>query len=222
MNSRATIAGLVFGVLALSSLAVAQVPVRKASKNGTNGSQPSMNLFGPTQFLSKSGGDAGVAVQYICPGLDVADSNPLNFNDADPNFPDTLKLAGSCASGLYKFLFQVQPTKNLRNVTFTISNLVGFTPGTDDIDPNPTYGVQVCDDTGFNTLELCTKLAPELLPAVTASVNAKHTKIAFTVKKLTPTTAPQGVDHEGQGLTFEVIVQQTPKQPIAVPQISVD
>src|SRR3979409_1723163 len=107
MNSRLRITGAVLGALLLSSVAaMAQVPVRKASKNGVNSSQPSMNLFGPTQFLSKSGGDVGVATQYICPGQDVADSNPLNFTDPDQNAPDTLKLAGSCVSGIYKFLFQ--------------------------------------------------------------------------------------------------------------------
>ena len=224
MIRRARMPWLVFGVLLLSSVAVlAAVPVRGSSKNGTNDSQPLMNLFGPTQFQGKDGGSVGVATQYICPNQDVADSNPGNFTDSDSTHPDTLKLAGSCTSGLYKFLFQLQPTTNLRNVTVTIGNLVGFTPGTDDtVDfNNPTYGVQLCD-TGGNTLELCTKLSEAQLPVINATINAKHTKVTFTINKIGPTTVPQGVDYEGQGLTFEVITKQTPKTPIAVPKISVN
>jgi hypothetical protein len=220
MNPRSTSAEIALGLLLLSSVAaLAAVPVRPASRNGTNSSQPNMNLFGPT---GKDGGQVGIATQYICPNQDVADSNPGNFTDADPNAPNTLKLAGSCASGLYKFLFQLQPTVNLTNVTVTIKDLVGFTPGTDpSIDfNNPTYGVQLCD-TGGNTLELCTNLAEDQLPVINTTVNAKHTKVTFTINAIGPTTAPAGVDYEGQGLTFEVIVQQTPKNPISVPKISV-
>src|ERR1700733_7767319 len=73
MNYRTTIAGLTFGVLLLSSFAVAgPVPVRGASKNGVNSSQPQMNLFGPTQPQSASGGDVGIATQVVCPNQDVA------------------------------------------------------------------------------------------------------------------------------------------------------
>jgi hypothetical protein len=42
------------------------------------------------------------------------------------------------------------------------------------------------------------------------------------VKNVDSTTAPAGVDYEGQGLTFFVLVQLTPKTPIAVPKINVD
>src|SRR5882672_3114254 len=110
MNHRTTVSAMVLGLALLSSVAaLAQAPVRKASKNGTNSGQPNMNLFGPTQSAPKD--NVGVAVQYICPNQDVADSNPGNFTDADPDHPDSLKLAGSCAGGLYKFLVQAQPTK---------------------------------------------------------------------------------------------------------------
>jgi hypothetical protein len=221
MKSRLLFSGMSVALMFLiSTLANAQPPVRKASKNGVNSSQPTMNLFGPTAPVTR--GDATLSVQYICPNQDVADSNPANFDDADPSHPDTLKLSGSCTSGLYKFLFQVQPKRKFNNLNVIITDLVGFTPGTDDtVDfNNPTYGVQVCDD-GGNTLELCTKLAPEALPVITTSVNAKHGKVQFTAKKVSPTTAPAGVDYEGQGLTFEVLVQLTPKTPIALPTVTV-
>ena len=220
MKSKIVVAGMAVG-LCLSSLAAsAAVPVRKASKNGVNSSQPTMNLFGPSAATAKD--DATVAFQYVCPNQDVADSNPGNFTDADPNLPDTLKLSGSCTSGLYKFLFQVQPTRTFKNLSVTITNLVGFTPGTDDsVDfNNPTYGIQLCDD-GGNTLELCTNLAEADLPVINTTVNAKHGKLSFAVKKVGPTTFPAGVDYEGKGLTFEVLVQLTPKTPIAVPTITV-
>ena len=179
-----------------------------------------MNLFGPTQSAQKD--SVGVAVQYICPNQDVADSNPNNFDPfEDPKAPDTLKLAGSCAGGVYKFLVQAQPSKLKKNLSVTFNNLVGFTPGTDDVDPNPTYGEQLCD-TGGNTLELCTNLAEADLPVIKTTVNAKHTRVSFSVKNVDSNTVPAGVDYEGQGLTFFVIVQLTPKTPIAVPKIDVD
>jgi hypothetical protein len=221
MNSRIVNTGVVVGLLLMmSAAAMAAVPVRGASKNGTNSSQPNMNLFGPTQSAPKN--NVGVAVQYICPNQDVADSNPGNFTDADPNAPDTLKLAGSCTGGLYKFLVQAQPSKLKKNLSVTFNNLVGFTPATDNSDfNNPTYGAQLCD-TGGNTLELCTNLAEGDLPVINTSVNAKHTRVSFTIKNVGPTTVPAGVDYEGQGFTFFVLVQLTPKTPIAVPKIDVD
>lgn len=226
MKSRIANTGIVVGLLLwISVAALAQAPVRKASKNGTNFSQPHMNLFGPTQSAPKN--NVGVAVQYICPHQDVADSDPNNFDPLeDPNAPETLKLAGSCAGGVYKFLVQAQPTKLKKSLSVTFNNLVGFTPALDDdpINPDqfkPTYGVQLCDD-GGNTLELCTNLAEADLPLIKTSVNSKHTRVSFTIKNVGPTTAPAGVDYEGQGLTFFVIVGLTPKTPIAVPKIDVD
>jgi hypothetical protein len=208
-------------MLLISAAASAAVPVRGASKNGTNSSQPNMNLFGPTQAAPKS--NVTVAVQYICPGQDVADSEPGNFTDSDPNAPDTLKLAGSCTSGFYKFLVQAQPTKLKKSLSVTFNNLVGFTAATDETADfnNPTYGIQLCD-TGGNTLELCTNLAEADLPVINTSVNAKNTRVSFVVKNVGPTSAPAGVDYEGQGFTFYVLVHLTPKTPIAVPKIDVD
>ena len=50
MKSRIAKTGMVVGLLLLMSAAAsAAVPVRGASKNGVNSSQPSMNLFGPTK-----------------------------------------------------------------------------------------------------------------------------------------------------------------------------
>ena len=225
MKSRIANTGIVVGLLLMMSVAAfAAAPARGASKNGTNGSQPNMNLFGPTAPTPKN--NVGVSVQYICPNQDVADSNPNNFDPAeDPNAPDTLKLAGSCVSGVYKFLVQAKPSRLKTSLSVTFNNLVGFTPLLDD--PNtfnpltPTYGIQVCD-TGGNTLELCTNLAEADLPVINTSLNAKHTRVSFTIKNIGPTSVPAGVDYEGQGLTFFVIVQLTPKTPIAVPKFDVD
>ena len=222
MKSKISTSGIVVGLLLLMSVAASAAPVRGASKNGINSSQPSMNLFGPTRSAPID--NVGVAVQYICPNQDVADSFSGNFDFAeDP--PDTLRLAGSCVSGVYKFLVQVQPTKLKKNLSVTFNNLVGFTPAIDDVDPNPpygpTYGEQLCDS-GGNTLELCTSLAEGDLPVIKTTINSKHTKVSFVVKNVGPTTAPAGVDYEGQGLTFFVIVKLTPKTPIAVPRIGVD
>jgi hypothetical protein len=212
-------------LLFASAAAFGATPVRKSSQNGENSSQPSMNLFGPTTRDSRAGNSLGVATQIICPNQDVADSRALDGTTFDPGDVNTLKRAGSCLSGVYKFLFQIQPTTKLRDLTVTISNLVGFTPGTDPNVSvnNPTYGIQICDNNdpiAGNTLELCTNLPEDQLPAVTAAINAKNTKVVFTVKAIAPTTVPQGPDYTGAGLTFEVIVQQSSGTPIAVPTIS--
>jgi hypothetical protein len=225
MNCRTKISWSALALLLVSSVAVfAAVPVRKSSQNGTNSSQPNMNLFGPTTPGPKDGGDLGVATQVICPNQDVADSRSLDGTTFDFNDVNSLKRSGSCLSGVYKFLFQIQPTTNLRNLTVTISNLVGFTPGTDpNVNVNnPTYGIQICDNdpNSGNTLELCTNLAEDQLPVVTTTINAKNTKVIFTVKAIGPTTVPQGPDYTGAGLTFAVIVQQLSGTPIAVPRIS--
>ena len=225
MNFRSRFSCMTLALVLLTSAAAFGVPVRKSSQNGTNSSQPNMNLFGPTTTSAKDAGDLGVATQVICPNQDVADSRSLDGTTFDFNDVNSLKRSGSCLSGLYKFLFQIQPTTNLRNLTVTISNLVGFTPGTDPNVSvnNPTYGIQICDNndpsTG-NTLELCTNLPEDQLPVVTTAINAKNTKVVFTIKAIGPTTVPQGPDYTGAGLTFEVVVQLLSGTPIAVPKIS--
>ncbi|HEY7354135.1 MAG TPA: hypothetical protein VH596_15315 [Terriglobales bacterium] len=217
---------LALALLLLASAAVfGAAPVRKSSQNGTNSSQPNMNLFGPTTAASRDAGNLGVATQIICPNQDVADSRSLDGVTFDFGDVNSLKRSGSCLSGVYKFLFQIQPTTRLRNLTVTISNLVGFTPGTDPNVSvnNPTYGIQVCDNldpNSGNTLELCTNLPENQLPVVTTAVNAKNTKVVFTVNVIGPNTVPQGPDYTGAGLTFEVVVQQTSGTPITVPKIS--
>jgi hypothetical protein len=224
MNCRTRALGLMLGLLFLTSAtAFAVVPVRKGSQNGTNDSQPRMNLLGPTQPGAKDGGDVGVATQVICPNQDVAGAFEFDTNVFDPADPNTLKRSGHCVSGIHKFLFQIQPGKIFGTLTITLSGLVGFVPGTDPNVSvnNPTYGVQICDD-GGNTLELCTNLAQANLPVINAAINAKNNKVIFTISNIGPTTVPQGPDYEGAGLTFFVVLQQNSETPIAAPKIGVN
>lgn len=226
MNFRSSFSCLSLATILFASAAAfgGAAPVRKASQNGTDSSQPSMNLFGPTAGVPRHGGILLLSTQMICPNQDVADSRALDGVTFNSDV-STLKQAGSCLSGLYKFLFQIQPTTTLSTLTVTISNLVGFTPGTDPNVSfnNPTYGIQICDNNdpaSGNTLELCTNLAAAQLPAVTATVGAKNNKVVFTVTGIGPTTVPAGPDYTGAGLTFEVVVQQVSGTPIAAPKIS--
>jgi len=132
MNCRTRALGLMLGLLFLASAtAFAVVPVRKGSQNGTNDSQPRMNLFGPTQPGPKDGGDVGIATQVICPNQDVAGAFEFDTTVFDPTDPNTLKKSGHCVSGTHKFLFQIQPTKIFKTLTITLSGLAGFVPGTD-------------------------------------------------------------------------------------------
>lgn len=190
----------------LSAEAFAQVPVRGSSRNGTSESAGSWNLYGPTLPTPTAGGDVNIATQVVCPEQDVSASDPT------PDFTT----AGSCVSGHYLFLIQIQT--NRKKLTVTLSNLIGFTPDLSD-STAPTYGVNLCDDT--NDRQLCTTLSQgQPLPQINFSFKNQNSKIVVDVRKLAPFL--QGTGVQGRGLTLAVETLQTPSLLIAFPKISVD
>lgn len=192
----------------LASLPVfGAVPVRGTSNNGDDSIAQLWNLFGPTQVVSLTKGTTTVNYkqQVVCPNQDET-------NASDPS--NTLH-DGACNGGSTgtQYLFIYQLRSSATNVTVQLSGLSGFTPNTGDA---PTYGVMLCDP--GNTLELCTTATQSQLPAMTLSSNAAHTTATFVIPNFPK--FPNGVKHQGQGLTIFVLTNQTASNPISLPVIT--
>jgi hypothetical protein len=184
----------------------AGVPVRGSSQNGVDSIAPFWNLAGPTGPSARHGGTVMLETQIVCTNQDVAAAVD-NTDSAN---------AGSCVSGGYTFLFQIQTTAT--SLTVTLSGLVGFNQAIAD-----TYGVAVCDNDpnnpqASNTLELCTHVSGTQLSNIAATPNKNNTKITFTIPSIP--NFPAGVGNQGQGLTLVVVTQQSASHPISVPKIS--
>src|SRR5207248_298910 len=139
--------------------------------------------------------------EVVCPSGDV--ENALSD-------PTKVSLSGSCESGLYMNLFQLQSTST--DVTVSITNLIGFDP------TNATnYGVMICDSS-TNTIEMCTKATAAHIPTMT--IVTSKTYVKFTVPNTFP-SYPAGTANQGQGLTFYVITQQPTPLPTTLPRIGI-
>lgn len=183
--------------------------MRGASQNGVDSIAPFWNLAGPTSPIPRHGGVVALETQIVCTHQDV--SAAVDNTDATD--------AGTCLSGGYTFLFQIQTTAP--SLTITLGNLVGFTPLI--ADPGSTYGVAICDNDptnpqASNTLQLCTTVSGTQLSNITATVNKKSAKITVVVPSIPSFSA--GVGKQGQGLTLVVVTEQGAGHPISVPKIS--
>jgi hypothetical protein len=200
---------LVICALAATSV-LAAVPVRVNSRNGTDSIAQLWNLFGPTQVVTLKKGTTTVNYkqQVVCPNQDETNaSDPSNtLHDGACN--------GDSTGTQYLYLFQLRSSAT--NVTVQLSGLAGFTPSTDP--SNPTYGVMLCDSSNVNTLELCTTATQDQLPAITQSSNAAHTTATFVIPNFPK--FPNGLKHQGQGLTIFVLTNQTASNPISLPVIT--
>jgi hypothetical protein len=184
--------------------AFASVPVRGSSGNGTDQSAPFWNLFSPTEVRTLTKGTVTVNFkqQVVCTNQQV--STAVN--------PSDVLHAGTCADGAYLFIYQLRSSAT--NVTVKLSKLIGFTPDISAL----TYGVMLCDDNTLNTLELCTTATQAQLPNITFNWNATTTTASFGIPNFPK--FPNGVKHQGQGLTIFVATQQTAPNPIGLPVIS--
>ena len=180
------------------------VPVRGTSRNGDDSITQLWNLFGPTQVVTLTKGTTTVNYkqQVVCPLQDVT---------AAVNPSDTLH-DGTCEGGAYLFIYQLRSSAT--NVTVQLSGLTGFVPDTSL--NNATYGVMLCDP--GNTLELCTTATQNQLPAITQSSNPANTAATFVIPSFPK--FPNGVKHQGQGLTIFVLVNQAAPNPINLPVIT--
>jgi hypothetical protein len=211
MRFQRTIIVLLCFVLGSCLAGFAAIAARGSSSNGTDTIAPFWNLFGPTAAVPRHAGTVLLGTQVVCANQQVASA--VDAAGGEGLFAD----AGSCADGVYLFLFQIQ--SSVKNLTVVIHGLAGFTP-----DVNlPSYGVETCDS-AFNTLELCSNVAAATTTAqnqlanITATVNSANTKIVFSVPKVP--NFPAGSASQGQGLTLFVLTKQTPGLPFAYPKIS--
>jgi len=126
---------------------------------------------------------------------------------------------GSCDSGDYIFLFQIQSTST--NVSVNVGKLQGFTRVDGD---GGTYGVMICDDS-LNDQELCTSDPNDPnfdnISGITFTVNSKNnSSVSFVVPSFH--SFPAGsTPQEGQGLTFFIKTHQNNALPIAYPSLGI-
>ena len=164
--------------------------VRGSSENGVDSGAPHWMLVGRMKLLTLKGNNktATVRREIVCPQQDAENSQP------NP----VLTLSGSCDSGNYLSIFQVQSTAT--DLTITFSALTGF----NNLDGN-SNGVMICDSSQ-NTIELCTKATQSQIPNITTTPT--KTSVSFTVPGTFP-TYPGGTAQQGQGLAFFILTQQT-------------
>jgi len=181
--------------------AFGRLPVRQTSDNGTAGNEDFWALLGRTTLvgLSANGKSVKATRQIICPNQD--------------------RVNGSCDSGDYIFLFQIQSTST--NVSVNVGKLQGFTRVDGD---GGTYGVMICDDS-LNDQELCTSDPNDPnfdnISGITFTVNSKNnSSVSFVVPSFH--SFPAGsTPQEGQGLTFFIKTHQNNALPIAYPSLGI-
>jgi len=196
LNVTAAIAAI---VLLIGATLASATTIRGSSGNGADTDAVNWLLSGRLAIfhLAASGKSAQGTREIVCMNQDVEATLPS---------PDQT-LAGSCDSGNYMFLFQVQSTSS--NVSVAIGRLVGFDP-TDAT----SYGVMICDNSSVNSIEMCTTATKTQIPTINPIVS--KTAVTFPVPGTFP-TYPAGTAQQCRGLTFFVIVGNPAKQIPALP-----
>ncbi len=194
-NRSAAVFFLVAVIVLCTTTMLFAITIRGSSGNGVDNGAPHWMLVGRMKLLSLKGNNktATMRREVVCPQQDVenAQSNPV------------LTLSGSCDSGNYLSIFQVQSTAT--DLTVTFNGLTGF----DGTNAN-NYGVMICDSPN-NTIELCTNAPQSGIPNITTTTT--KTSVSFTVPGTFP-TYPGGTPQQGQGLAFFIITQQTSPLPL--------
>jgi hypothetical protein len=171
------------------------VTIRGSSGNGEDSGAPHWMLVGRMKLLTLKGNNktATIRREIVCPNQDTEDAQ------ASP----VLTLSGSCDSGAYLAIYQVQSTA--ANLVVSFKSLTGF----DSTNVN-NFGVMICDSPN-NTIELCTKASASGIPNITTTTTANS--VTFTVPGTFP-SYPAGTAQQGQGLAFFIITQQTNPLPL--------
>lgn len=180
----------------------ARVGVRQSSDNGTGNNSDFWTLLGRTVVipLSANGKSVKATRQIVCPNQD--------------------RQVGSCSSGDYLFIFQIQSTS--ANVNINIGKLQGFVKKDGDHGAG-TYGVVICDDT-LNDQELCTTDPNDPnfnnISNITFAVKNKSA-VTFTVPSFFSFPAGSTTE-EGQGTTFYIQTHQNSALPLAYPSLGIN
>ena len=207
--SRPSLCLTVLVVLCASTAAFAKVPVRGSSSNGEDTNAIHWNLLSVSAplTLAANGKRAIATRQTICIGQDVENS----LDTPDP------ALTGTCHSGVYMHVFQLQSTAT--DVTITLGQITDFVA-----DENfGNFGVLTCDPDNNNTLELCTNDPDDPtganIPDITFSVSRNKKIASFAIPSFP--SFPAGIHNQGQGLTIFLITRQPAALPIQIPKISI-
>jgi FlaG/FlaF family flagellin (archaellin) len=184
-------------VLVAVSLPAFAFPVRLSSQNGQGNSVDQWSVLGRTVSipLTANGKKVTVTRQIIC---------SENGDRTD----------GSCGSGNYIYLFQLQSTS--ANVTVNIGKLVkGTFTGS-------FFGINICDDDpeSGNNEELCTEDPNQTGLSGIVVKTISTTSVSFTIQGAFP-SFPAGTPEEGQGVTFYIQTHQTSPLPVALPSIGI-
>ena len=200
-RSVTTFALVTITVLCVVTMAFA-VTIRGSSGNGEDSGAPHWLLLGRSKnvALAHNGKTATMRWEIVCINQDVEDSQ------ASP----VLTLSGSCDSGSYLIVFQLQSSATDLNVV--INHLAGF----NQTDVN-NFGVMICDSPN-NTIELCTNATASQIPNITTTTTSHS--VTFVVPNTFP-VYPAGSAQQGQGLTFFVITQQKSQLPIGMPTFGI-
>lgn len=196
-NRSATVFALVALIVLCATTMLFAVTIRGSSSNGEDNGAPHWLLLGRSKNLSLKGNGktATMMREIVCPNQDVEDAQPS----------PVLTLSGSCDSGASMLVYQIRSTA--ANLAVTFKSLAGF----DGTNAN-NFGVMICDSPN-NTIELCTNSPASGIPNITTTTT--KTSVTFTVPGTFP-TYPAGTAQQGQGLTFFVIIQQTPPLPLGM------
>jgi hypothetical protein len=205
-----SILSLVVALLLASTAAFAKVPVRGSSSNGEDPDVANWNLLSVSApiNLAAKGKRLTATRQIVCLNQDVenARTNP------------TPALTGTCDTGAYLHIFQLQSTAT--DLTVTLGQLTNYVQTDTDGD---NFGVMTCDPDNGNTLELCTVDPNDPdgnnLPDITFSVQKNKKLVSFAIPNFP--SYPAGINLEGQGLTIFIIIRQAPGTPIQLPKISI-
>ena len=183
-------------VLSATTLLFA-VTIRGSSGNGEDSGAPHWLLLGRSKNLSLHGNGktATMRREIVCPNQDVENTQPA----------PVLTLSGSCDSGATMLVYQLQSTA--ANLAVTFKSLAGF----DGTNAN-NFGVMICDSPN-NTIELCTNAPASNIPNITTTTTKGS--VTFTVPGTFPSYSA-GTAQQGQGLTFFVIIQETPPLPLGM------
>jgi hypothetical protein len=196
-NPSATEFALVALIVLCATTMLFAVTIRGSSANGEDSGAPNWLLLGRSKNLSLNGNGktATMRREIVCPNQDVENAQPA----------PVLTLSGSCNSGASMLVYQLQSTA--ANLAVTFKSLAGF----DGTNAN-NFGVMICDSPN-NTIELCTNAPASNIPNITTTTTKNS--VTFTVPGTFP-AYPAGTVQQGQGLTFFVIIQQTPPLPLGM------
>ena len=169
---------LLASVLALTNLAQANtIHTQSTGSYGTDASESHWDVS-PSSTLISSGVPIDGSQEAVCPNQDVN--------------------GGTCASGVYDFLYQISSAPSDLTLTFT---------GLPASDPDFDLGVLLCGPPTQNTIALCTNTTATTEQTLNITDSSALTSATFSILGALPTFSA-GTGGEGD-LTFYLVLDET-------------